>query len=597
EFIDDAVSFADPMVLRGLLYLLTSDEDLTSMDVASSAELDASITDVVSEADMAMLRAKAADFIKSYRDKGAPDVELGSPDHILRSLNLTAGFEIPAEDRDIWFEQAVIDPWARGIKWKEKPSAEQLEDFFVMVVGTGLSGLNTAAQLKRAGVPYVVVEKNAEIGGSWFENRYPGARVDTCSRGYTHSIGVNYPYPYAFCPRDEVLKYLNWVADEFDIREDVVLNTEVTSMVWDEASQKWCVTGKGPEGERIWQANAIITCVGFLSRPHIPEIEGAEKFLGTSCHSAAWPDGLDVAGKRVAVIGSGASGYQTTPVIAKTAAHTTLFQRTPAWCYPDRTYLSALPEQLLWLEQNVPFYSNFARFALSAERNPESVKMAVRTDPDFVDEHARSAANKAVRDGCVAYLKEQLASKPELIEKMIPKAPPMSSRPIRVDVEDNIFKALRRDNATLVSDPIEEITSAGILAGGKEYPQDIIVYATGFKAHDYMWPMEIRGRNGVRIEEVWERDGPRAYLGTMVPGFPNFFMVYGPNTNNFGGFQVMDLLELCTAFALRNIAGLIEQGKQSVDVSEDAYWRYNGELDEAEKDMLYLDPRANSYYQ
>ena len=180
---------------------------------------------------------------------------------------------------------------------------------------------------------------------------------------------------------------------------------------------------------------------------------------------------------------------------------------------------------------------------------------------------------------------------------MIPKFPPMASRPIRVDSDYSVYDALMRDNVSLMTDGIERITPKGIVTGGVEHELDIIAFATGFKANDYLWPMEVRGRGGVRIEDVWAKDGPRAYLGAMVTGFPNLFMCYGPNSNNFGGFTVVDLLELVAQFALRCIQGLIEGGKRSVDVSEDGYWRFADILDESEAKMIYMDPRAHNYYQ
>jgi len=596
DFIDNVVAHADPMVLRGALFLQTGDEDLLAVNLESKAEQDEISAELRNAEDKAMLRVKASTFLRALRDGKTRPAEPQSPEQLRRSLGLTAGFEIPSEEQEIWFQEAAIDQWARGIKWSGAGAPKARENYLVAVIGTGLCGLNAAAQLKRAGIPFVVIEKNPEVGGAWFENQYPGARVDSASRGYTHSFGVNYPYPYAYCPQGEVLNYLKWVTSEFGLRDSITFNTEVTSMAWDDHAQMWDIAANGPDGRKTWRVNAVISCVGFLSRPKMPDIEGMDTFQGTACHSAEWPDGLDVAGKRVAVIGSGATGYQTLPVIARTASHAYLFQRTPSWLFHDPNYLKQVPEEILWLEKNFPYYSNFARFRLTATRNPNTARVSTRFDPEFRDPHAGSALNKKVRDACIAFLEKSLAGRPDLIEKMIPPTPPMSTRPIRIDSEDNVLKAIQRDNVTLVSGPIDRITPAGVVSGGKEYETDIIVYATGFRANDYLWPMEIRGRDGVRIEEVWEKDGPRAYLGSMVPGFPNLFMAYGPNTNNFGGFQVMDLLELVTQFGLRCISGMIEQNIRSIDVATEAYWRFAEELDREEALMLYKHPQAQSYY-
>jgi 4-hydroxyacetophenone monooxygenase len=594
--IDDAVQYASPMVLRGLLYQLTGDEDVIAMKPGTAAKFSTG-SELASEEDDKTIKAKAAAFLKKYRDSGAGPLDLGSEERLRTSLALAGNQEIPDGEMHIWREETALDRWARGVNWTGGKPPKNVDDYKVAVIGTGIAGLNVAVQLKRAGIPFVVFEKNPEVGGSWYENRYPGARVDTSSRGYTHLFSYDYPFPYAYSPRDINLQYFKWVADNFDIRGNIEFNTEVTKMTWDDATALWTLEANTPSGVTTTKFNAVITCVGFLSRPQIPTIEGQDTFEGVQCHTAAWADGFDVAGKRVAVVGSAASGYQTTPVIAKTAAHTYLFQRTPNWCFEDLSYVKELPPQSLWLDRNFPYYANFVRFRIAALINPENSSAGIRVDPNFDDPYAVSPANKYVRDACIAFIQRKLASKPELIDKMTPKFPPLASRPIRIDSEDSVFDALLRDNVTLVDDGIERITPKGIVAGGVEHEVDAIVYATGFRANEYLWPMEVRGRDGIRIEEAWAKDGPRGYLGAMVPKFPNLWMVYGPNSNNFGGFTVVDLLELVGQFALRSIAGLIENGQRSVEVSDEAYWRFADILDESERTMVYMDPRADNYYQ
>lgn len=594
--IEDALQYASPMVLRGLLYQLTGDESVIDMKPGAAAKFVVG-SELADPADEKLIRQKAADFLKQYRDSGAGEIDIGPKERLRQALSLTAGQEIPESDLPIWAQETALDRWARGVHWKEGKAPAAVKDFKVAVIGTGISGLNTAVQLKRAGIPFVVFEKNPEVGGSWYENRYPGARVDTPSRGYTHLFSYDYPFPWGYSPRDENLKYFKWVADNFEIRENIVFNTEVLSMVWDDNAKLWTLEAKGPSGMETSQFNAVITCVGFLSRPQVPEIEGMDTFEGVACHSAAWPEGLDITGKRVAIVGSGASGYQTAPVVAKAAAETYLFQRSPNWLYEDLSYLKKLPEQTLWLDRNFPFHANFVRFRTAALVAPSGGKGALHVDPNFDDPHAVNPINKMLRDACVAFIERKLAPRPELIPQMIPNFPPMASRPIRVDTDESVLDALARGDITLVSDHIQKITPKGIDTGSDHYDVDVIVFATGFRANEYLWPMDVRGRGGIRIEQMWEKDGPRAYLGAMVPEFPNLFMCYGPNSNNFGGFTVVDLLELTAQFAVRAIAGLIENGQQSVEVTEDAYWRFAAILDDAEKDMVYLDSRANSYYQ
>lgn len=598
DTIDDAVCYADPMVLRGLLYQLTGDETIAATTVAPVVFGFLEMQSLTDPSDVALLQSKAAEFLKSYRDHGAGELSVGPADRLHRSLNLAAGLEIPDSELELWLEQLALDPWARGLGWQQKPSPERLNDFSVAVIGAGMGGLNAAVLLKQAGVPCVVIEKNSGVGGTWYENRYPGARVDSPSRCYTHIYGVDFEYPNPFCEQSENERYFNWVTDSFGIRENIEFDTEVKSVVWDDAAGLWEIKAVGPDGPREWHANAVISAVGFLSRPNLPDIEGMDEFAGPAFHTARWPADLNLAGKRVAVVGTGCTGYQTAPEIAKMAGHTYVFQRTPSWCYDVPGYLDPFPPQVNWLDRNLPYHTNFMRFRTGWLYGPESLRKVFEVDPDFEDPHARSALNKRIRDQRVEFMQRKFAEHPDLFEKMLPVAPPMSSRPVLVDADYNIYDALLRDDVTLVSDGIERITPGGVEArDGHEYPADVIVFATGFKANDYLWPMEIRGRDGQQLEQLWAKDGARAYLGTMLPGFPNFFMVYGPNTNPTGGLNVVDLEEIVTRFALECIRGLVEQDKRAVDVTVDAYWRYNDELDRWEALKTYKDPRVNNYYQ
>jgi len=598
--IDDAVRYADPMALRGVLYQLTGDEELRGTRLATMVVGGYREMRVVADpADAGRIRAKAAAFLRSHRDAGAPGRPAGPATRLQDSLALAAGEDIPPEELELWLEELAIDPWARGLAWSEPAGVPPAAAAFrVLVIGAGMGGLNAAVQLKRAGIGAVVLEKNGSVGGTWYENRYPGARVDTPSRTYGHLYGVGFEKPYPFCPQPENEKYLNWVADTFGVRADIQFHTEVRSIVWDDAAAEWVVTADQPEGRRTWRANAVISSVGFLARPNIPHLDGIEDFRGRWFHTARWPAGLDLAGLRVAVIGTGCTGYQAIPEIAREAAHVYVFQRTPNWVYEAPGYLAPFPEQVPWLDRNFPYLANFTRFRAAYQQRPQNSLRGLQVDPGFRDEHAVSPVNKQVREQRLAFLRAKLGHRPDLLEKMTPTAPPMSARPVLVDKDDSILDALLRDNVTLVTDGVGRVTADAIeRPDGTRCPVDVIVLATGFRANDFLWPMEVRGRGGQRVEELWARDGARAYLGAMLPGFPNFFMIYGPNTNTLQGMHVIGLQEVITRFALESIGGLIESGRRAVEVAEDAYWRYNAEVDQAERLMTYMDSRASNYYQ
>jgi len=583
ETIEDAVRFADPMILRGLLYQLTGDETVAATPVKTRVLglVEAKVLANASDADL--LQSKAAELLKSYRNRGIGDVPVGPADRLPRSLSLACGEDIAPSDQEMWLEQLAVDPWARGLVWRAQPDPTRLQEFSVVVIGAGAGGLGAAVQLEHAGIPFVVLEKNPGVGGTWFENRYPGARVDSPSRTYTHIFGANFEYPNPFCEQGENEKYFNWVTDEFGVRKHIEFNTEVKAVVWDDDAKRWDIEAVGPDGPKVFHANAVISGVGFLSRPNVPDIEGLPTFDGPAFHTARWPGDLDLTGKRVAVIGSGCSSYQMVPELVKLAGHTYLFQRTPSWCFDVAGYRSPYPPQVNWLDRNLPYFTNFARFRASWMSGPDGLGAAFTADPAFEDAHARSAVNKRARDSRLEFLQRKFADRPEMLEKMLPVAPPFSSRPVLVDSEYSVYDALLRDDCTLITDGIRRITPNGIeVDGGGEIAVDVIVLATGFKANDFLWPMEIRGRDGQLLDQLWEKDGARAYLGTMLPGFPNLFMLYGPNTNATGGLGIFEFEEMVTRFALQCIEHLILEGKQTVDVTVDGYWRYNDALDREE---------------
>jgi 4-hydroxyacetophenone monooxygenase len=599
EEIENALQHVNPMILRGILYQLVGDESIAAISTAMvSIGFRGEAPAIVDAEDIAFLRTKAANLLRLYRDTGANTCHLGPESRLHRSMELTVGCEIREAELPMWKEQLALDPMIRGVVLREAPSEGRLRQFSVAVVGAGMGGLNAAVHLKRAGIPFTVFEKNGEVGGTWHENRYPGARVDSPSRIYFHAYGVDFPCPNAYCPQGVNERYFNWVADRFDLRRNIEFNTEVTSIVWDSRDLLWKISATTVDGLRTWTVNAVISSVGFLNRPQIPQIPGKEKFRGPAFHTSRWPNPLDFAGKRVAVIGSGATGYQMAPELAKTAAHLTLFQRTPSWCLEVPGYLAEYVPEVNWLDRNFPYLANFTRFYTSWQTRPDVLTPTIDVDPNHNDPHSVSAENQKMRRNCLDFLARKLGDRPDLLVKMTPDLPPMTSRPILVDPEYCIYDVIKRDDVTLCTDAIEEITATGLrTSDGTQHEFDILVYATGFKASEYLWPMTIIGRDGASIDKLWQKDGARAYLGTMLPGFPNFFMLYGPNTNPFGtGLGVVDSVEMTTRFALKCIEHLLVENRSYVDVLRAAYDRYNRELDRVQAKKVYSDTRVANYY-
>jgi 4-hydroxyacetophenone monooxygenase len=590
EVIEDAVAYADPMVLRGLLYQLTGDAELLGLELKAIAAGFPRLG-LASEADTALVRRKAAAFLKAYRDAGAGPLSIGPKERLRTSLSLSLGEPTPDDYLDLYLEELALDPDVRALRWPSPPDPDRLRDFPVVVIGAAMGGLNAAVQLKRAGIPYTLIEKNSGVGGTWHENRYPGARLDSPSRSYTHLFAVDFDYPNPFCGWAENQRYFDWVADSFDLRRDIVFDTEVRALTWDEATARWEVRMQGPEGERVLHARAVITAVGFLNRPNLPEIEGAETFEGPSWHTSRWPDGFDTHGKRIAVIGTGATGYQMVPDLALEAGHVTVFQRTAQWIFPIPGYRQPFPPQIRWLDRNLPLHTNFMRGGAGTDAGYVSL---TTIDPQFDDPCACNEINKQARDLCLALLRSKL-SDPALVAAMTPPHPLWSARAVMVDPQYSILDAIQRDNVTLITQGIRRINRGGLEScDGVQHDVDAIVYATGFRATDYLFPMTVTGRDGQTLDELWAKDGPRAYHGCMMPGFPNLWTLYGPNTN--GALQVVAIHEMVTHYALQCMARLILSGERSVEVSEAAYWRHNRAVDAENARKVWSDPRARNYY-
>ena len=586
--IADVVRLASPIVLRGLLYLLTGDEEAAATTVVPVTGGVFTAMAVTDRADIDLLRSKCAEFLRAHRDRGAEDVVI-DPSRLPRSIALATGEDIPPCDVELWTEELALDPFARGLEWPEEvPDPKELGKFQVLVIGAGMLGLNAGAQLKRAGIPFTIVEKNPNVGGTWYENTYPGCRVDTLSRAYTLICGAEYTHPYAFSPQSENEKYMEWVADKYELRPSIELDTEVTSLRWDEKAALWEVHARGPSGPKTWRVNVVMTAVGLLNRPSIPTFDGQETFAGQIFHTARWPVGLDLAGKRVAVVGSGCSGYQLFPEVAQVAEHAYLFQRTPSWVFETKGYLTPLPEQVNWLERNLPYYVNFMRLRGRWLHGPVIQGRTFTRDSEVMDR---------IRKHRLAFLEYKLGDHPDLLEKMLPAYPPNASRPVLVDEKFSVYDALLLDNTTLVTDGIVRLTQNSIVDGaGVQHPVDIIVLATGFRANDFLWPMDVHGRGGTPVQALWEKDGARAYLGSMLPGFPNLFMIYGPNTNPVSGAGNPAIHEFTTRFALRCMAHLILSGRRTIEPTFDAYQRYNDELDAAEASKVYVGSGVRNYY-
>ncbi len=379
----------------------------------------------------------------------------------------------------------------------------------VVVIGAGMSGIALGRALKKAGFDdFVILEKGSDVGGVWHWNHYPGLSCDVPSQLYQYSFDTNPRWSRTFALGPEIQTYHRQVAERHGVQPHIRLNSEVKSAHYGDAG--WTVETAGGE---VYEADFVVAATGVLHHPNVPEIPGMDEFEGTLLHSVDWRDDIDPAGKRIAVIGTGSTGVQLVSALQPVAEHLTNFIRTPQWVLwapielgqpaPVSTLLSSLP--LL----------NAALHQVSI--GASGLFTDITTRPSWRRRLVQSAARahlKTIRD-------------PELRAKLTPDYEPLCKRQV---LSGSFYRAVQQPNAEVVSEPIERFTKTGIVtADGRHHDLDLVVLATGFKAHNYMRPMDLTGRDGLEIGELWA-DGPRAYKMSALPGFPNFFMVLGPNS-------------------------------------------------------------------
>ena len=540
-------------------------------------------------------RRLAIDALIRLRDDGVPE-PLPIPDEdTLRTLLEFASGGAPVDDyMELLREELNIGDDPRTPSWRKAEVAPD-RPFRAAVVGAGMSGLVAAHRLHQAGVEVVVLEKNSDVGGTWFENVYPGCRVDVSNLFYSYSFAQRDDWPEHFSSQQVLLDYFRGVAASSGIRELIRFDTEVTSVEFDDAAKTWTLQVVSADGtEEAIVANAVVSAVGQLNRPSLPDIPGVERFEGPAFHSARWDHDVDLTGKRVAVIGTGASAAQFIPVIAEEAGHLTVFQRTPAWFIPAPNYTEQIGPEVRWLRRHVPSYTHWSRFWVFW-RSVEGMMPFATVDPEWTGgEQSVSAQNDFMRVMLSGYITSQFAARPDLVERVVPQYPPFSKRFI---LDDGAWaRTLTRDDVELVTDGIAEVTATGVrTVDGTMRDVDVIIYGTGFKASDFLMPMKVVGRNGSDLHEHWAGDA-RAYLGITLPGFPNFFMLYGPNTNIVVNGSIIYFSECEVHFVLGCVRALLESGAAALDTLPSVHEAYNARIDEANLRMAWGVSKVNSWY-
>lgn len=584
-----------PPLLPALAYL-TGDLSLLRDDLRPDPLLAAVLPQGgLTDDQLARARALALAAILAFRDAGSVPAPPPSTDDLLRIMEHAVGETgLDAYLPLLSEELAVSDRDHRAPDWRRGDVAPD-SDFSVVVIGAGMSGILAAHRLRQAEVPFVVIEKDADVGGTWLENTYPGCRVDNPNHNYSYSFAQRHDWPFHFSTQGVLHEYFSDCADAFAIRDRIRFETEVLSAEWSDADRRWTVRTRDAQGrETAIEADAVISAVGQLNRPSYPKIEGIDAFEGTTFHSARWDHSVDLAGKRVAVIGTGASAVQFVPEIAPVVGTLGLFQRTPPWLGPTPDYHEAVSAGQCWLYANIPSYSEWNRFWIFW-RMGDAVIEAMRVD-DTWDRSLGSVngMNEFLRVMLTGYLQSEFADRPDLLPHVVPTYPPGAKRLLR---DDGVWaRALKRDNVSLITESIVRITPKGIeTVDGTEHLADVIIYGTGFEASKFLTPMRVTGRGGIDLHEHWAGDA-RAYLGITVPQFPNLFCLYGPNTNIVINGSIIYFSECGVRYILSCLKLLLEGDHRALDVRADVHDEFNRRVDEENRAMAWGASDVNSWY-
>jgi 4-hydroxyacetophenone monooxygenase len=515
------------------------------------------------------------------------------PDFLVAMLSASMGEDVPAE-----YGAMLASDMAAGLdipapaRWHDGAGAKELPD--AIIVGGGISGLCAAVALARNGYRYSVIESASSLGGTWRDNRYPAAAVDTPSHLYSFSFAPS-DWERYFATRAQIQAYLLQVAERLHVLENIRFKTTVTSARFNAAHQRWDVeVGSDDGATAVLGARYLISGVGAFNPPKLPAIRGLSTFGESMFHTARWPENRDVSGQDVAVIGNGASAMQLVPAIAPTVRSLTIFQRSAHWIAPFEKFQQPVPSPVRRLIQEVPPYARWYRARLGWLFNDKMYPLLKR-DPAWPHpDRAMNAHSDRYRQTLTEYIKSELGDRIDLLEAVLPTYPPGGKRLL---LDNGWYKTLQRHNVTLVADPIERIESHAIITDeGTRYVADTLVLATGFDVVNFLSTMTVVGRDGVSLRDVWGEEDARAYMGLAVPGFPNFFMLYGPNTQTGHGGSLISLVEA----QMHYIVGLLNKARDAgicaLEIRREVHDDYNRRIELMHEDLVWTHPGMSTYY-
>ncbi|MFE3273329.1 flavin-containing monooxygenase [Nocardia sp. NPDC059239] len=591
DLLDDALRDANIPTLIAVLVHLTGDDKWLRAPYAPKRARglddndDGGLPDEIQTEIRMALRCAVTEYDAGLLTTTAPSAE-----RVTEILSAVLHEQVPVEYGPLLSEELGIT--SRSVALTAQPAES---GFSVGVIGAGMSGIAAARELQASGIRYEILEKNDGVGGTWFENFYPGCGVDTPSSLYSYSFAPKSDWSRYFAKRNEVSEYFEDTAETAQILDNVVFGVEVTSATWDDDNRIWTVIGRTRSGERIERTySVLISAVGQVNRPSIPELDGIDTFQGVAVHTAAWDTSIDVTGKNVVVIGTGASSMQLVPAIADAVGSVTIFQRSKHWVLPHPNYQRPITDEVKLANDLIPYYTRWYRlraFWNFGDRLHDSLQI----DPDWPhSDRSINKTNESHRVFLTEYIKQQLGERQDLLDVTLPTYPPYTKRPL---IDNGWYATLTRSNVHIVESSVTRVTETGVVdSDGNEHPADILVYATGFKIQQFLYPMEVRGRSGRSLRETWGPDDARAYLGVTVPDFPNLFILNGPNTFAGHGGSAILATEFQLRYALQGIERIASGAAASVEVRQEVCDDYNSKIDAMMDAMIWSHRGTETYF-
>jgi 4-hydroxyacetophenone monooxygenase len=550
----------------------------------------------LSSQDATNLLERALQIIVGWRNAHQPTPYVPTRSKLHEMINFLFGRDIPSAYMPLVLEDMAFDGEdARVFQWKREVSEASKQSHPVVIVGAGMSGILMGYRLKQAGIPFTIIEKNDSVGGTWYENQYPGLRVDVPSHAYSFSFRQSHRWPNLYSKQAELLAYFRKCAEDFGVLPHVRFRCEVSAAEWVESESMWRIDLTNQNGSReTMKARSLVSAVGFLNRPQVPSFPGFDQYKGIAFHSARWRQDVSLVGKRVIVIGNAATGVQSIPEIAEVAEHLTVFQRSPGWSLIIPEYHRPIRASEQWAIEHLPYYAGWMRallFNWCQDLSPEWMMV----EPDWPqDGRSVSRVNEMMRQLMMGDMQRIMSDRPDLLAKVAPTYPPFVKRPTLQT--GNFYETLKRDNVDLVTEPIESFTPAGIRdRAGIVHEADVIIFATGFQVQKFLTPMVIKGSGDIELNEFWQ-DRPGGYLGIVVPQFPNFYMMYGPGTNLGYGGNLIYNSEMQSQYIAGCIRMAMENSWKRLEIREPVFEDYMGRTARKLEQFVWSTPYGTTYF-